>query len=199
MQHLFECVDHWSMIQNFSFDASLEDSIVWNLTPHGEYTAKSAYRAQFFGAPPSDMGRLVWKVWAPQIKTKLSTWLALQNCLWMDDRLAHRGWPNCGLCPLCKAALDTVDHLLHHCRFSLRVWSLLRGWLGLNLDQSNWRTLSLKAWWQQMSGDGANSHKALASLVMLTSWEIWNERNTRVFRNKHASSQGILSKIKHEA
>ena len=39
----------------------------------------------------------------------------------------------------------------------------------------------------------------VASLVLLTSWEIWNERNARVFRNKFTSSQAILSKIKNEA
>ena len=43
------------------------------------------------------------------------------------------------------------------------------------------------------------NRKAMASLVLLTSWEIWNERNARVFRNKHASSINMLAKIKHEA
>ena len=41
--------------------------------------------------------------------------------------------------------------------------------------------------------------KALASLLLLATWEIWNERNARVFKNKHSSPLTILSKIKHEA
>ena len=50
-----------------------------------------------------------------------------------------------------------------------------------------------------MSGGGMINRKAMASLVLLTSWEIWNERNARVFRNKHASSINMLAKIKYEA
>ena len=50
-----------------------------------------------------------------------------------------------------------------------------------------------------MSGAGMINRKAMTSLVLLTSWEIWNEWNARVFRNKHASSINILSKIKLEA
>jgi hypothetical protein len=198
VQHVFEFVDLCTRLQGFAFDATIEDSIVWNLTPDGEYSAKSAYQAQFFGTTFTDMKRLVWKAWAPP-KTKLFAWLALQNRLWTADRLARRGWQNCGLCPLCKETPETADHLLLHCRFTTRIWSLLKDWLGVQLDQSRWPTLSFKAWWEQMSGFGVPNRKAMASLVLLTSWEIWNERNARVFRNKHTSSQAILAKIKNEA
>ena len=41
--------------------------------------------------------------------------------------------------------------------------------------------------------------KAMASITMLVSWEIWNERNARVFRNKYAPPMALLAKIKTEA
>jgi hypothetical protein len=48
--------------------------------------------------------------------------------------------------------------------------------------------------------EGANPHrKGLASLVLLTIWEIWKERNARVFRNKLLPSFVILEGIKCEA
>jgi hypothetical protein len=48
--------------------------------------------------------------------------------------------------------------------------------------------------------DGATPHrKALASLTLLTVWEIWSERNARVFCNKQSPSFVILDKIKVEA
>jgi hypothetical protein len=43
------------------------------------------------------------------------------------------------------------------------------------------------------------SRKTISSLTLLVTWEIWNERSARVFRNKHAPSQVILEKIKSEA
>jgi hypothetical protein len=41
--------------------------------------------------------------------------------------------------------------------------------------------------------------KGLASLVLLTVWEIWKERNARVFRHKLSPTFVILDKIKCEA
>jgi hypothetical protein len=39
----------------------------------------------------------------------------------------------------------------------------------------------------------------LASLPLLVSWEIWNERSTRVFRNKQVPPLVIIDKIKNKA
>ena len=40
--------------------------------------------------------------------------------------------------------------------------------------------------------------KALGSLALLVTWEIWNERNARVFQNKFSPPFIILDKIKKE-
>jgi hypothetical protein len=39
----------------------------------------------------------------------------------------------------------------------------------------------------------------MASLAMLIIWEVWNERNDRVFKNKSAPTQVVFEKIKKEA
>jgi hypothetical protein len=47
---------------------------------------------------------------------------------------------------------------------------------------------------------GASPHrKGLASLALLTVWEIWKERNARVFWHKLSSAFVIFDKIKREA
>jgi hypothetical protein len=59
-------------------------------------------------------------------------------------------------------------------------------WFGLNdVDTNTWHTIcSVKEWWI----DGVHKHgqlkKAMVSLAMLISWEIWKERNAYVFRNE---------------
>jgi hypothetical protein len=35
--------------------------------------------------------------------------------------LEKRGWPNGRDCPLCKHALESVDHLLVNCRYTIRL------------------------------------------------------------------------------
>jgi hypothetical protein len=48
--------------------------------------------------------------------------------------------------------------------------------------------------------EGSSPHrKGLASLVLITVWEIWKECNARVFRHKASPSFVILDKITCEA
>ena len=77
---------------------------------HREYSAKSAYKAQFMGAILTPMKKVIWKVWAPP-KVKFFAWLAIQNRVWTVDRLERRGMQNCGLCPLCKREFESAAHL----------------------------------------------------------------------------------------
>jgi hypothetical protein len=67
------------------------------------------------------------------------------------------------------------------------------------MDISQWAGLSIKAWWDNMTDDPIPNLKAMASLTLLTSWEIWNKRNARVFQNKHAPSFVVFERIIREA
>ena len=194
--HLSQFIELWILLLHVVLVENVEDTIIWKLTPNGEYSAASAYKAQFFGAEASNMKSLVWKVWAPP-KVKFFAWLALRKRLWTSDRLARRGWPNCGLCPLCNRVPETITHLLLGCRYTTRLWGLIKEWLGIHaLDPSQWTDLSLSSWWLKMTSP---SRKALASITLLASWEIWNERNARVFWNKFASPAVVFNKNKADA
>jgi hypothetical protein len=41
--------------------------------------------------------------------------------------------------------------------------------------------------------------KGIASLTLLVTWEIWNKRDARVFRNKSVAHMVVLEKIRKEA
>jgi hypothetical protein len=57
----------------------------------------------------------------------------------------------------------------------------------------------MDSWWNLMAGGDTPCRKAVSSLTLLITWEIWNERNARIFRNKHAPAQVVIEKIKTEA
>jgi hypothetical protein len=196
--HLAQFIELWQLVNGVQLQSGVEDSVVWKLTANGQYSAASAYNLQFLGLVQSAMNTIVWKAWATP-KAKHHAWLAFQNRLWTADRLEKRGWANCGLCPFCKQTTESTDHLFVHCRFTVRLWELLIGWLGLQgIHPRAWATLSIKEWWTLLA-DGITPHrKALATLTMLTVWEIWNERNARVFRNKQSPSFVIFHRIKTE-
>jgi hypothetical protein len=96
--------------------------------------------------------------------------------------------------------LETVNHLFVECRFTARIWELLKEWLGIHgINPRQWAGLPLKEWWSLMA-EGASPHrKGIASLALLTVWEIWNERNSRVFHSKLSTTFVIVDRIKCEA
>jgi hypothetical protein len=91
------------------------------------------------------MNKIVWKAWAPS-KVKNHTWLALQYSFWTAHRLMRRGGENCGLCPFANKPRRTTTTYSFHCRFTTRIWELLkdllgiqgvfpRQWAGLNIQE----------------------------------------------------------------
>jgi hypothetical protein len=40
---------------------------------------------------------------------------------------------------------------------------------------------------------------SMASITLLVTWEVWNERNARVFHNKSAPLHVMLDRVKREA
>jgi hypothetical protein len=143
---------------------------------------------------------LVWQLSPPPPQLKFFAWLAIHIRLWTSNRLERRGWTNCGLCPLCKQTQETAAHLLSHCRFTKRLWEMVKVWLGTDsFDTNGWTDdIALQSWWENMSSTNVPNRKALASLTILVSWTIWNERNARVFRNKSTPPLVLLNNIKTE-
>lgn len=138
----------WMFVNDFHLDDLAEDNITWKHTTNGIYSTASAYKAQFLGKTLSPMDYMIWKIWAPP-KVKLFVWLAIQDRIWIADRLARRGWPNCGLCPLCKRVQESGTHILFKCRFTLRLWGLVKDWLHLeNIDPASWHLERyVEEWW----------------------------------------------------
>ncbi|KAM3386139.1 hypothetical protein ACQJBY_009655 [Aegilops geniculata] len=57
---------------------------------------------------------------------------------------------------------------------------------------------SVKDWWSLNATRKTQSRKPLISLMLLVSWEIWKERNARVFRNLAVPVGVIVARIKEE-
>ncbi|KQJ94352.1 hypothetical protein BRADI_3g10071v3 [Brachypodium distachyon] len=85
-------------------------------------------------------------------------------------------------------------------RFSIRIWLMVRDWLGLaELNPSSSQdTNSVRELWNSNILGVGTRRKAIASIAMLVIWELWNERNARVFRNISTMSLIIFYKIKNE-
>ena len=76
-----EYYELWVGLREVFLDEGVDDEIVWKLSPSGEYTASSAYKAQLDDSTASKMKSAVWNNWAPP-KHKFFAWLIIQDRVW---------------------------------------------------------------------------------------------------------------------
>lgn len=190
VDHIAQFCTLWEKLSQVELRDDLADDIKWNLTTNGTYSSASAYKVQFEGAVATNMKKVIWGNWAPP-KCKFFAWLINKNRVWTADRLQRRGWPNCNLCQLCKREPETAAHIMFQCRFSMRIWNAVRCWLDTpELDTADWAGISsVHEWWTRAVLGHGHRGKAVSSLIMLVSWEVWKERNARVFQKKSSKCQ----------
>lgn len=90
-----------------------------------------------------------------------------------------------------------MEHMLVRCSYSLQIWwPLLQQ---LDFTTINPGTGTLQDWWMLLRAQLAGGkRKGFDSLFALTSWQIWKERNARVFRGAESQSTEVLCRIKRE-
>ena len=198
--HFSEYCHLWRQVSQATLQPDIPDNIDWKLTADGMYTTKSAYDAQFLGSTSTNFENLFWKAWAPP-KCKVFSWLAIQNRLWTADRLSARGWPHNDRCVLCRATPESGIHLFADCRFVKRIWDNINTWARVDgLHMAAWQPFpSVKEWWTMIARLPSNDAKGLRSLIILVIWEIWLERNARIFKHKESSCPRVISRIKDQA
>ena len=82
-----------------------------------------------------------------------------------------------------------------------QVWAKLASLVRVDAILPNsWAGISsITAWLKHYTTNPIQRWKGTHSLVMLASWEIWRERNTRVFQKEELSVEALVSRIHDEA
>lgn len=200
-QLIAEYVSLWEVLENVILIESQQDNICWVLTADGKYTAKSAYSMQFEGKTHCVAAVQTWKTRAPP-RCKFFVWLMLQDRIWTAARLQLRGWPNEYFCQLRIRNLETTRHLFCECQVATKIWEEVANWIqAASLLPENWnQTSTMAEWCTDLIAAAAPSRRSgMQSMVTLTIWEIWRERNNRVFRNEARTVRQIVHNIQDEA
>jgi mannosylglycoprotein endo-beta-mannosidase len=190
-----------ALVDDVILDERTPDAIRWRFDASGEYTASSAYLLQFEGSIPSDIAPIIWEGWAPG-KCRFFLWTAEMNKILTADVLQRRGWENEYFCQLCFRNLETPFHLLVECSWAREVWSMLAHIFRLtSVNPNSWGEVKTVREWLRLCVAGAseNDRKGAHSLIMLSSWEIWRERNRRIFQHEELSVVALVRRIRDEA
>ena len=161
------------------------------------YTAKSAYNTQFFGSYSQFKGKYIWKA-EVEGKHKFFAWLLVQSKILTADNLVARQWPCNTVCSLCGQEQETASHLILHCNFAQQVWSEVESWTHHLVHKPNSGLLILDWWEKELVQLSRKARRTKAAVMIYTAWNIWKERNRRVFDQRFTSPSEVLQVIKNE-
>jgi hypothetical protein len=198
---LREFMDLWGELRNVVLLPLQEDKISGIHSHNGKYTASSAYTIQFHAMATSMTAEITWQTKAPP-KCRFFVWLMLQNRIWTVARLQLKGWPNDYFCPLCIRNLETVSHLFQECSFSRALWDRVGSWImEVQFRPTSWQQgTDMGTWFIDLGrNSSATRKKGIQSMTMLIIWEIWRERNNRIFNKTSRSVDQVFGTIQDEA
>jgi hypothetical protein len=143
------------------------------------------------------MHKPLWGSFAP-LKGKIFGWLALRYRLWTSDRRQRHGLQE-HMAPR-FTCLDTVDHVLVQCPYARQVWYDCLQEAGINIVEPR-SDSTLESWWSAARELVCRKDRVGSdTMVILTAWRLWKQRNARVFNNaaQQFSTQQLVLRIKEE-
>lgn len=85
-----------------------------------------------------------------------------------------------------------------HCVFAQEVWLLVSNWTEGQVKLPVPGT-TIQEWWNNsMQGLAKKDKQRMAALMIYTSWNVWKERNRRIFQGVAVLPSRILALIKEE-
>jgi hypothetical protein len=196
VEEMTDFVAVWDLVQNVQLTTE-DDQITWRWTSDGNYTAKSAYVAQFKGSYCSFGPTALWRAHV-EGKHKFLTWLLVQEKLLTADKIQARNWQCNPSCALCNAEQETAVHLCLHCSFVMQIWELVRVWSRGSISIPS-QEASVEEWWcDTLAVQPKQEWRQASTLLIYTAWNLWKERNGRIFEEKAAEPRFVLQLIKEE-
>jgi len=186
------------LLQNVSLQVDSTDTWCWKLETSHIFSVRSAYTALTSESIASPMAAVTTPCHAQApLKVVLFAWRMFRERLPTKDNLLHRGVITFDY-RLCLAGCNSVEttiHLFLHCPTFGSVWQYLLRWLGF----STALPLGVIDHFNQFSSDNGTvkGRRAILQVICLaTTWEIWKERNNRLFNGKQTSILQVVDKIK---
>ncbi len=172
-----------NLVRSLNLTASM-DTIFWRWNFKGNFSTGSAYLFLVHDGVDDRRIRHLWNIKIP-LRIKIFLWLVARNRLPTADFLANRGWIGPSICPLCRRDVEYLDHLLFRCSYSREVWSSLFFGHQRTCRKLLGETGDLATRWRRIKGTQEGSALVDINLwIAATCWELWKERNNRIFENR---------------
>ncbi len=164
--------------------ASFLDTISWRWSSSGRFSARSAYNFLIFDRVDDHRILQLWQI-KIHLRIKIFLWLAARNRILTADLLAKKGWHRPSICLLCCGNVEDLEHLFFRCPYARIVWSrILHGEQRVLLDLLNPPGELATRWRRARSSLTGRAKDFVDLCIAATCWELWMERNQRLFNNR---------------
>ncbi|XP_071713090.1 uncharacterized protein [Rutidosis leptorrhynchoides] len=186
-----------SLLSNLQLDDIKSNQVIWSADPGNVYSVADAIRVLIHS---SDIVVPIWPkvIWGNKVPSKIMLfhWLAIRKSIPVKDVLYQRHILPINvstLCIRCLKEVNTINHLLLHCRWSFKIWAELFRWWNLRWVISG----SIEEFsFDWCYGMGIKASKIWKLIGPASIWTILVARNDVIFNNKYTCHSAIIRNIK---
>jgi ribonuclease HI len=157
-----------------------------------------------YAPPPPPPDPAPWQgVWRFPSWPKIDffAWLFCHGKILTYDYLQKKGFYGPSICSLCNDNTETTVHLILECSFSKQIWSFFVQDVDPNFVLPRSTAELFSKWAIRYPGPPPKNQiikAAWAVLPKVICWQIWLERNRRVFRNAKQNPKALEIRIKDQ-
>lgn len=157
-----------------------------------EHSIKVVYNLLMSPRQPFPWHSRIWNC-GSSAKENLLLWKIMANAVNTKSKLLSYGIISEDMCVLCNSHAETNVHLFFECTFVSNIWSKLLAIGGFHKPSS----VSQTEWYNIYKATRWKNTKTCIMLRLLKRfiYEIWLERNNRIFGNERRSSDQIYMQI----
>ena len=160
---------------------SIEDKLIWPLTPSGDYSIKNAYQMLSSATLTSKASssssegfkgvwKGIWRIRAPN-RVRHFMWRAVKDSLPTKMNLYQRHVVGDALCPLCDETQESILHNLWYCEQAQVVWRSVRSFAPL-YEKRHRTFMDL---FESVLLQNSSFHVAWFATI---AWCLWKRRNS---------------------
>ncbi|KAJ6978456.1 hypothetical protein NC653_026763 [Populus alba x Populus x berolinensis] len=182
----------WNSI-TFLPNPNYEDNCEWKGQTSGVFSIKSAWELLRDKRPVNNMHQLLWfKGHIP--RQSFILWLAGLERLRTMDRLHSAGIIQNTSCSFCGTYTESHEHLFFECQIPRSVWQMVNARANITWPCMSWK--NLLQWASTIYIKKSDVQHTIARLLLSTTvYQLWYERNNRVFNNQHQNTQNIAEAV----
>jgi len=186
------------LLDNVNLQVTRNDRWLWRLDSSSNYTVRSAYKYlnDQFHIGSEVQVPVFWHKDVP-LKVVLFAWRLFRDRLSTKDNLFRRQIIDVDAqsCSGGCGVIETSTHLFFHCNLFSSVWNHIFLWLGVVTAMPHDVTGHFNHF-SHLGGFSKSRHSITQVIWYATVWEIWKERNNRIFNAKASSILQVVDRIK---